>query len=471
MSENKQAIALLWRLILGLLVVGGLSGVSLILLPKQASCLSAYGTSSNSARRSLGEEMLVSEETSEDKRAGVEAFAQCDFQTAAAKLEASLVDNRNDPEALIYLQNAKAAASGETLKIVASVPIGSQLDVAQEMLRGVAQAQQEVNRQGGMNGKQLLVEIANDDNDIKIVEKLAAEFVADTKILAVVGHNSSNASLAGAPIYEGEGLVMVSPTSGSTALSDYQNYVFRTIPSVPVYAEALANRVNNTRYNDEYLNKIAICADSQDSYSKSFKEQFVAAIANREVNVTYKECDLADPDFNARDIYQAIAEEADGLLLSASYKNLSNAISIIEANKKRLPLFATRNMYVNETIQEAGEDVEGMLLAVPWHRDADTGNFFTEAFELWNARVNWRTAMAYDATGAIIKGLKNGDSRKDLQGELSNPGFSLQGATGTVRFSQEGDRLVENGQQDVKLVTIRQNSEPEGGDEFVLLLQ
>ena len=449
MSEHNQAIALVWRLIIGLLVVAGLAGVVLMLLRKQTTCLSVYGTSSESARRSLGEEILVREQMSEEKRAGVQAFAQCNFQTAAAKLEASLVDNRNDPEALIYLQNAKAAASGETLKIVASVPIGENVDFAEEILRGVAQGQKEVNGQGGINGKQLLVEIANDYNDNRIVKKLAAEFVADPKILAVVGYNSS----------------------GSTELTQFQNYEFRTVPSARVYAKALVSHATGEEGNDRDR-IIAICADSQDSYSKSFKKEFTEDLLKRGGRLANINCDLAVPsqDFDANAIFEAIAQEADGLLLSASYTNLSNAISTIEANKKRLPLFATRNMYVNDTIQEAGEDAEGMVLAVPWHPDVDTGNFFTKAYELWGGEVNWRSAMAYDAVGAIIEGLKKGNSREELKEALSNPGFSVQGATGTVRFLPGvGDRLAEDPQNEVKLVTVREKSETKGEYEFVPL--
>ncbi|HBY75884.1 MAG TPA: ABC transporter substrate-binding protein, partial [Cyanobacteria bacterium UBA11148] len=50
-------------------------------------------------------------------------------------------------------------------KIAVSVPMESNLNKAQEILRGVAQAQNEVNRNGGINGMLLKVAIANDEND------------------------------------------------------------------------------------------------------------------------------------------------------------------------------------------------------------------------------------------------------------------------------------------------------------------
>jgi branched-chain amino acid transport system substrate-binding protein len=55
--------------------------------------------------------------------------------------------------------------------------------------------------------------------------------------------------------------------------------------------------------------------------------------------------------------------------------------------------------------------------------------------------VNWRSATAYDATLAIITGLKQGSmSRDGLQKTLSSPDFSANGATGTIQFLSTGDR-------------------------------
>jgi branched-chain amino acid transport system substrate-binding protein len=48
--------------------------------------------------------------------------------------------------------------------------------------------------------------------------------------------------------------------------------------------------------------------------------------------------------------------------------------------------------------------------------------------------------MAYDATQVIITGLKRSNTRQELQKVLSSPGFSVNGATGTIKFRPSGDR-------------------------------
>jgi branched-chain amino acid transport system substrate-binding protein len=71
-----------------------------------------------------GERVLISEKLTAEKQSGVEAFAKGNWNEAIAKFQASLLQNPNDPEARIYLNNAKIGNS-KALKIAVSVPICS----------------------------------------------------------------------------------------------------------------------------------------------------------------------------------------------------------------------------------------------------------------------------------------------------------------------------------------------------------
>ena len=111
---------------------------------------------------------LINADINPQKQAGMMAFAAGDYNTAYTQFIASLQIKKNDPEALIYANNAIAASQKNALSIGVSVPIGGNLNVAKEILRGVAQAQQEINQKGGINGRFIKVAIANDDNNPRI---------------------------------------------------------------------------------------------------------------------------------------------------------------------------------------------------------------------------------------------------------------------------------------------------------------
>jgi branched-chain amino acid transport system substrate-binding protein len=84
-----------------------------------------------------------------------------------------------------------------------SIPIGSNREIAEEILRGVATFQDKLNTQKmGKDRRSLVIEISNDDNNSAIAQEIAQYFVKETAIQAVIGHNASDASVAAAPIYQ-----------------------------------------------------------------------------------------------------------------------------------------------------------------------------------------------------------------------------------------------------------------------------
>jgi branched-chain amino acid transport system substrate-binding protein len=419
-------------------------------------------TRSVKSRLSLGDKILVTADDNADKQAGIAAFKAGKFTEAQTLFSAALKGQRNDPETWIYLNNTIAALKGNSLRIAASVPVGGNLNIAKEILRGVAQAQDQINRSGGIRGRLLQVEIANDDNDTAIAKQIATELVKDSSILAVVGHNSSEASLIAAPIYQQAGLVMISPTSTASSLSGIGSHIFRTTPSTRVTADTLAHYVVNVAHHT----KVAVCAASQDKASKSFKEEFAWSLAQYGGRLTNANCDFSAANFSPSDVpSQAISAGADALLIAPSLYTINQATEVIQANNGRLALFGNQTIYVIDTLKRGQAGVNGMVLAVPWFPQETSGSpFIKESKNLWGAPGNWRTAMAFDATQAAIQGLNAGQSREQLFKSLSSSDFSFRGATGVIEFLPSGDRSLRG-----TLVQVRPGQNSGTGYDFMPL--
>lgn len=422
--------------------------VSLWAIPKLHAYLLGHpsipgSSSSVQERMSVGEKLLIAANAPPDKQKGVTAFAKEDYTTAVGRFEAALIQRRNDPETLIYLNNARLVGDRQqgdrTLKIAVSVPIGSNLNVTQEMLRGVAQAQDEVNRAGGINGAGLQVEIVNDENNPAIAKQVATALVDDPQVLAVVGHNTSDASLAAASIYQPGQLVMITPTSSANQLAGFGNYIFRTIPTTRFLAEPLAQYAIKTAHKT----RIAVCYDSQAPDNITFRDEFTASLLAAGGKLISIDCDLASPGFNPTvSIAQAIRNGAEAVLLTSHVDRLERAIAFARSNQGKLALFSSPSLYTQQTLQSGQSDVSGLTLPVVWHPQKQAASAFTQrATQRWGGKVNWRTATAYDATRAIIEGLKQGRTRSTLQAALRSPGFSAAGAGEVVKFLPSGDRL------------------------------
>jgi branched-chain amino acid transport system substrate-binding protein len=415
-------------------------------------------------RLSLGEKILISADNNPDKQAAVKKFAAHNFIEAQTKFTDSLEHYPNDPEALIYYNNSLLVGESETITIGVSIPVGGNLDVAKEILRGVAQAQNEINQQGGIERdgiKTLLrVQIANDDNQPEIAQQVAANFVANPQIMGVVGHNSSDASIAAAPIYQKGGLVMISPTSTAREISQAGSYIFRTTPSTRVLADALAEYTVDKLHQQ----KIAVCADSTSPASQSFKDEFSLSLSESGGEVTPTSCNFAGANFNPDEIpAKAIADASEALLLIPSVDKINQALDVARANQNRLTILGNDVMYTYETLKVGQSDIKGIVIPTAWHPNATADPTYNQnAVKLWGMPGNWRTATAYDATKALIAGLSTAKTRQELQQALSNPGFAEQGALGTINFKLSGDR-----QSNVTLIKVQPGKSSGTGYDFV----
>lgn len=397
--------------------------------PKLASSISFIP---QDARFSEGKHLLITEKNNTNKLEGIKAYNAKDYKLAIEKLQLSLQEDRNDPEALMYLNNA-IAMEHNPLKIAMVVPIGNNLNIAQEMLRGVAQAQDEINYNRGINGRYLHITIVNDSNDPEQSEEVAQKLSKDPEILAVIGSNASNSSLKAAPIYQQNKLVMITPTSFANGIPDVGDYIFRTVPNIQALAQSLGN------YAQSYHKKLAICYDEQALDGVSFKDEFLANWVSKGGQLASTVCNFSQPAFNAEEeVNEAVSSGADGLLIVPNINNLDQAYQLAEANQGKLPLLGNSTLYTIKTL-EAGKQMENVTLSIPW-TPQKSPQFSTSARQLWGGDVTWRTASSYDAIRAIIEGLKNNQTREGLQQALSNSSFVANTPNGAVKFLPNGDR-------------------------------
>jgi branched-chain amino acid transport system substrate-binding protein len=482
-----------WGL-LGILGLGAIIGsiLSQPQLSQEAKLLCNDKSRPSNLKRSTGERLLIkndreriSKNVGSDLQAGVNAFKKCDFPTAVENFNKALELNKNpnDPEARIYLNNAKIADK-PTFKIVVSVPISElpKSSSALEILRGVAMAQEDVNNNGGIKGRALIVEIADDNNDVNNVRQLAQEFVDDPRIIAVVGHNSSQASLAGMDVYNKGKLVMVNSTSTSIQLSVTNDFIFRVVLIDKEAAIFLAEYMYQ-----QGLSNVYICyEDEEDSASKSFGREF-----NYRMNELLKQnrplgknClfDKNNNNFDPKPLIRNARESAfNGLLILPTTKTLDQAVQLMNENLNQpyqpLPIFSSNILYRNyDHLDKLNpKAIKGMKLTAPWY-PSKNNKFAARAEKMWSGKVNWRTAMSYDAVLVIVQGLKDinqaNPSRQELQVQLNKDGFvatsianGLESATGKISFDQFGDRKIEEG----NIRIVEYNPDLARTEKFVLI--
>ncbi len=423
---------------------------------------------------SWGEKILISYNSNQWKQRGIEAFSQRNYEESIGYFEKSLQLNKNDPETLIYLNNAVAIIPSESDKL--PVPTTSTLksciiqnpkplqiaviaptfgnttnQINEETLRGVAQAQNATNLSCGIKGRLLQVIIVDDRDKASTSSQVAKTLVDEKDILAVVGHYSSRATIEAGKVYQDKQMVVVSPTSTAVRKSlnkDYginlNKYVFRTPTNDGVAINDLVNYMVRTLGKTQ----AAIAYDSSGSYSKTYREELKNQLQSVENGrlINLKECDLYNNPNIENCVKKANQTVSVLVLVPETGVTFNKALGILDSNNSlNLKLFGGDSLY-SKAVENKGGKVRNLMIPIPWFQNEDNQSpFERDAQKLWNAQVNWRTAMSYDATMAIIEGLKGIDrnpTREKLQQVLSASDFSAQGAVGKVEFDENGDRRI-----------------------------
>jgi len=407
-------------------------------------------------RFSRGDRTLFRGEGNPDRDDGVAAFKKKDYPGAIAAFTRSVTSGRNDPEPQIYLNNARAQEKGNPYTLAVVVPVDNRVDVAKEILRGAADAQEQFNKAGGQEGRLLELLLVNDGNDPEIAKSVAVELAKIPGVLGVIGHNASEASLEALPEYEKAGLAMISPTSSSTELKG--STFFRTVPS----DQAAGNRLANYVANSLGIKKVVIFYDNTDTYSKSLKQTFTEnfkSLGGAEPPFV----DLASSDLDAAAAVQKHVSDVRVAMLFPGTQTVPRAIAIASANaklatEKQFRLLGGDALYENRTLINGGQAIEGLVLAVPWFADS---TYAQQANERWGGRINWRTASSYDAVQALVKTLTVNVYRGQVVQALKNLQLSPSETSGNpLKFEASGDRAEEP----LLVQTSKGGNRPRGSD-------
>ncbi|MDZ8090568.1 MAG: ABC transporter substrate-binding protein [Nostoc sp. DedQUE05] len=403
---------------------------------------------------SQGERTLFGGSENPSRTQALNAFKNYNYTQAVEYFQRARQAFPYDPELRIYYNNAKAYQQGKPLTLAVVLPdTNKETDISKELLRGVAQAQDNFNSLDGVNKRFLNIVIANDGSDQTQAQKVARELIKNQNILGVIGHYTSPNSQAALPQYESAGIAMISP--GSTSTSINSRVFFRTVLSTEVNAGELADYARNQGYK-----RVVILYNPDDIYSNDVKKEFENLfVSDNNGEVIYTQ-NLADASLNiSAEISKIKEKNADAIILFPNTELTSVALAIARAQgSKKLPLLGGNALYNQDTLKSGGNAFEGLVICVDWFaEDQNSKKFAEEAKGMWGGQISWRTATAYDATQAFIKAISmsNNPSRQTVLQNLKSINLSPTETSGyPLHFDQRGDR-----QQEPVLVKVVKGSD------------
>ncbi len=365
----------------------------------QSSTATVETSTSSSPKISIGQTIMLKGEANAGRRKGIEFFRKERYKEAEDAFKNGIRLDPRDPEVRIYNENSKVLSrDSKTFQLAAVVPITNGRGSAESVLRGVADAQKECNI-NPKNNRYTIVAIADDENDKTQAALVASELVNQQEVIGVIGHLSSSSTKAGLKTYEKKKLAVISPASTSTELKS--KVFFRTTPSDAVGGSVIAKYASS----NPDIKKIVGVYDRSDPYSNSIWNIFKQEVESDYETSVVAVIDQFPNDNDMEDLIKKIKDkDADTVALFPTTELIKDAASIarkIDSEFQRdILLIGGDSLYDAQTLQQGGMAVEGMVLSVPWFSEEEN-IYGQQAENTWQGKINWETAMSYDATKAF----------------------------------------------------------------------
>ena len=331
-----------------------------------------------------------------------------------------------------------AQSAGE-VKIGLSAPLtGDWAEYGADFKRSVSMVFDKANKEGGINGKKIVLEVADSRGDAKEAVLIAEKFVANPDIIAQIGDFSSSCTMAAVPVYERAKMVQLSPTASHQDWTKKGEFMFRVVATQgfegPYNARWAVKDLGKKKIATIYINN-----DWGVDANKYFTQEAKALGAQIVAEEAFTP---GEKDFNAI-ITKLKRLNPDLVYMPTFYADFTAIMNQAERARYKPAVMANSSLFSPKTIELGGKAVEGTMLPVNYFKTDPrpaAQNFTNEYKALYGAEPNQFAALAYDSAGLLVAALKavGTDNRaKVREGLLGLKGY--EGATGPIAYDKGRD--------------------------------
>ena len=329
------------------------------------------------------------------------------------------------------------AHAADSIKIAMVIPATGPLTQYGDMVKeGVATAVEQINAAGGINGKKIETTVVDDACEPK-QGPVAANRVVNDKIRYVIGPVCSGAAIAAAPIYNNEGVVVITPSATSPALTEGKNFhfIFRTIGRDDQQGPAAAKFI----INKAKPKKVAVLHDKQ-SYGQGIAASVRDELKKANVDVAlFEGINAGDSDYSAV-ITKLKSAGADFVYYGGYHPEMGLLLRQAAEQGLKVRMMGPEGVGNPEINAIAGNAVEGMLVTLPADPAAKPENAaLVKAFKDKGRDPSGAFQMgAYTATQVLAQSIKAvGDDAEKVADYLHKTAFNMP--SGNVAWDAKGD--------------------------------
>lgn len=327
---------------------------------------------------------------------------------------------------------------------------GKQSDLGAHGRDGVQLAVEELNAGDGIAGRPLEL-LIRDDLGTPAGAAAADQALIEAGVVAIIGHMNSTQTLAGWPVTEAAGMVLLSPVATTPELSGRADHFFRIVPTHEAQAEALARHIAQNRR----LERLAVIFDTDNAaFSQSYWQSFDAAYRSFGGQVAAESpfAGSQSPDFAAV-IAPLAASGAEGLLVITSALDAALIAQQTRLQGWPVPLFSSAWAQTDLLLQNGGQAVEGMEFTIAFDINSQEPAYqaFSQRFEGRFGRApTFVEGESYEAALVLFAALERTGGQAAGLPEALEQTRDFAGLVSPITLDEYGDAV-----RRLFLVTVR----------------
>jgi len=361
----------------------------------------------------------------------------------------------------------------EPIHIAIAGPMtGSSASVGKAFRQGISLYVDVLNEKGGINGRQIILDPFDDENDSKKAKEAAEKIAFEEKnpALAVIGHHYSNCSTSAGEIYKKHKIPALTPASTNIEVTQGNPWYFRTCFNDRLQGRFLANYAKKVLG----LDKVSIIMDS-DTYGTYLTEVFEETAKGLGLEIGYKwkfDTNAADLDDRLKKIVRQFKSKNDAGALFLPVHGKEGVSILVKLKDIDVPNSASKvtilgpDAFTTEAFQQGfaeypkekqqpGYYTDGIFVTTPLLFDTtnEKGQKFIEAFQKkYHEKPGVHAAFAYDSVMMLIDAIKNSgiqglkqtlpDDREKIRNYLAGINTTInaiEGVTGYNYFDKTND--------------------------------
>lgn len=337
--------------------------------------------------------------------------------------------------------NASPQPTRGDVTVFVAVPLsGFQANGGQTVLGGVRLAAAEINRQGGLLGYKVNVVGLDDESDSDVAltgaQKVKDAMASGQKVIGVVGHLNSGQTLAAMEVYKDLSLVVITPTSSETSITQkgYRNFFRVNANDTEQAAVDAGFLVNNLKA------KKVVIVHNDTPYGIGLRDEMKKALSSLSAEVVLTlQVKEGQPRY-LDEVAKIKAANPDAIFYAGYEIEAPYLRADLVENSVTTPMLASDGAFLAATIDEANGTAEGMYVSAFAPSPQVAGEPWIQAYQAVEARnPDTYSINGYSAMAVLAEGVKKANSLDADKVAAALRQIDFRGAMGDLQFDANGD--------------------------------